>query len=130
MGDSPIKTIELESDRPYISTEGMECPPTLMEMLGEEISDEEIHKVTLTGGTKGSKGRGETVIWMVTYPRGGNIEFDDGRHIIRRTFTDPEHAVDVFRATVDITIEEYERLNLNFDFEYSPGETEIEFETR
>jgi hypothetical protein len=36
----------------------------------------------------------------------------------------------VFKGTVDTTVEEYKHRNLNFDFDYSPGETEVDFETQ
>ena len=75
-------------------------------------------------------GETATVIRMLIDEDGGIITYDDGVTIYRRVFDDLETAVEVFRGTVDETVEEYKRRGVKFEFGYDDGNEPVEFETQ
>jgi hypothetical protein len=122
---------ENESDRAYIADEGTDCPTFVAERTIGDASDNKLHTVRLTDPMSAVETRDtETVITMAVDTDGGIIEYDDGVTIYRRLFDYLEHAMRVFRDTVDETVEEYERQGVEFEFEYSPGIEPVSFETQ
>jgi len=122
---------ENESDRAYIADEGIDCPGFVAERAIGDASDNELHTVRLADPMSAVEpGTTETIITMAVDADGGIIEYDDGVTIYRRLFDDMEHAIRVFRDTVDETVEEYERHGVEFEFDYSPGIEPVSFETQ
>lgn len=120
-----------KSDRTYIADEGTNCPTFVAERTIGEASDNELHTVELTDPLPTSEtGDSGTEITMAYDMDGGIVEYDDGVTIYRRLFDDMNHAIRVFRDTVDETVEEFQRRDVEFEFEYSPGIDPVTFETQ
>lgn len=130
MSQSPTEVIELTPDRPHVTTDGNEAAPDAIEPAFEMASENEIHRVSITPPLSTALGQSATVIRLLLDDDAGIITYSYGKGPIYRSVPDRQHAVDVFRGTVDTTVDAYNDRDLSFDFEYSPADTPIEFETR
>lgn len=130
MSQSPIDIIEVTPDRPHICTEGVKASPDEIEPTFRMASEDEIHRVSITPPLRTAVGQSATVIRLLLSSDNGFIAYSDGKGPVYRHITDREHAVDVFRGTVDTTLDAYRNRNLSFEFEYSSADDPIEFENR
>jgi len=102
-----------------IAEQGSNCPPFVLNAAFDDTPDNLTHVAEIGG----------TLVRMAVDEDGGVLEYDDGELIHRRVFDDPDTAVDTFRDTVDLTVDEYEERGLEFDVDYSAGDFPVEFRT-
>lgn len=106
MSEQPADTTEELQDN-YIAWSGTKCPTFVTQSVFAEIDDEHIHHVTFPDPAPRARGDGRiTVRGIIVTDEGGIVSYRDATTNCQRMFTDPERAVEVFRATVALTAAE------------------------
>lgn len=118
--------------RDHIVDEGAECPAFIAKATFESEPKENIHtpRIEGRGSPNGPIETDDIVIRMVVGEDGGLIEYESRIAIYQRVFNDVERATTVFRDTVDSAVEDLNRVEVEFEFDYDARIEPVEFNTR